>query len=444
MSERSHSMPVPASNSLEEATNAFLDSLRAWVLRVVEQHPDGVPYASHDGGTFMVPWTVLAGSEAGNPAIEFMRRYRDGAKRHFEEAGQWQHGYWRKQEAHHGTEHFDIFLRALWTVAPDDRATVRQLEDAAEHIGNWVAGVPPWYDVETGLFRSMFLGTDFVGAASVNIPDHLRMASLLLLAFRMTGKERYYLLARDYGRKWAAALTEREELPVAVGPNGPLFGLGDDESTYRSFAGAAPAEFATPESRAENLIASGAPDLMLDLWQLSHEDRFRAAAERIIDATLDWLASPVAWQVQAAVGRHRAATRSKRYDAAVLAVPEASLEPIRELTIVPEVETRACTAPLGMRGDKPDWLDQDARPAPSPLLWALRAHVDDNQGLLTRAVDLAHTHFALAQRAFGDVTDHGCGSRSLVAVCRGHGRLNGAGVVTEVLEPALASPDAPP
>jgi hypothetical protein len=34
-------------------------------------------------------------------------------------------------------------------------------------------------------------------------------------------------------------------------------------------------------------------------------------------------------------------------------------------------------------------------------------------------------------------TGHDSGSQSLSAVARGHGRLNGAGVVTEVLVPAL-------
>ena len=69
-------------------------------------------------------------------------------------SGQWLDGYWRRQEAHHGPEHFDLFLRALWELDPKDAETVRQFDDAAEHIGNWKPGLPDWYDWERGVFVS--------------------------------------------------------------------------------------------------------------------------------------------------------------------------------------------------------------------------------------------------------------------------------------------------
>jgi len=130
-------------------------------------------------------------------------------------------------------------------------------------------------------------------------------------------------------------------------------------------------------------------------------------------------------------------TGSGRYDEHVLGVSGEHLRPVRELTIVPVVEREPGGFAMGMRGDKPDWFDERGEPAPSPLLWTLRAEVAEDESLLRRAVDLGLAYFRLGREAFGDTVHHGCGSRSLCAVARGHGRLGGAGVVTEALAPAL-------
>ncbi|MFW5893526.1 MAG: hypothetical protein ACOCUY_00125 [Verrucomicrobiota bacterium] len=435
----SYSLAVKHSSSLKQATTGFIDAVGAWAERVMRSHPDGVPAAGHDAGTFMLPWASYVEAAGDKRPLEFMRLYRDTAKQHFEESGGWLDGYWRRQEVHHGTEHFDLFLRAVWQLAPDDAETVRQLEDAAEHIGNWKPGFPSWFDWETGLFRSMFLGTEVVGDPSMNIPDHIRMVSLCLLGHDMTANARYLELAKTHTKHWTDGILAGKALPAAVDAQGPLFVLGKDESTYRSFAGAAPSDLSDNLPRAENMIASGFPEVLLCLWQKTGDDNELKAAERIIDIAIEVLDNPVAWQVHAAVRRYREVTGSERYDQRVRGIPDKAFRGIDQLTIIPEPETRCISSPLGMRGDKPDWLDQDGNPAPSPLLWTLKAAVTKDEKLLTRAQDLGLAHFRLAEQAFGDITSHGCGSRSLVAVCRGHGRLNGAGVVSEVLAPALQS-----
>ncbi len=429
---------VDYSASLEQATNQFLEAIGAWAERVIGTHPDGVPAAGHDAGTFMLPWTTYVKAKDDRRPLEFMRLYRDSAKQHFEKTGEWLDGYWRRQEVHHGTEHFDLFVRALWQLDPNDAETVRRIDDVAEHVGNWKPGIPAWFDWESGLFRSMFLGTEVVGVSGANIPDHMRMVSLCLLAHDMTKNKRYLDLAKAHAEHWADGILAGNALPVAVGEQGPLFDLGNDEFAYRSFAGAAPSDFSGNLPRAENMIASGFPDILLALWSKTGDENCRKAAEKIIDIAVEVLDNPVAWQAHAAVRRYRETTGSRRYDDRVRQAPDEAFRTVEQLTMVPEPDTRCISCPLGMRGDKPDWLDQDGRPAPSPLLWTLKAIVTNDEKLLTRAVDLGFAHFRLAEQVFGDVTSHGCGSRSLVAVCRGHGRLNGAGVVSEALAPALA------
>ena len=433
-----HTSPVGNSGSLEDALNDFADEIDAWIGRVIRAYPTGFTSDSHDGGTFMTCWVPHIRAARDQRAAEFMYRYRYEAKRHFEETDQWLDGYWRRQEVHHGTEHFDIFLRATDKLPLGDDVTARQVEDAAEHIGNWKPGFPEWFDWDTGLFRSFYLGTEHVGEPSCNVPDHVRLAGLALLAHDLSGRERYLELARRHCTRWAAALNSGDQLPAGIDADGSIYGLGDeDKESYDSFAGAAPDDLGADLPRAENLLASGVPDTLLTLWEKSGDGVFRSAAERIIDVAVEVLNSPIAWQAHAAVRRYRQTTGSDRYDDLVKAVGDESLRPVRELTIVPEVEQPVVTGPLGMRSDKPDWLDQDGKPAPSPLLMALRALVTGEENLLIRALDLGRAHFQLAREVFGDVTHHGCGSRSLSAVCRGHGRLNGAGVVTEVLAPAI-------
>ena len=333
----------------------------------------------------------------------------------------------------------DLFLRALWQLERGDYETVRQMEDAAEHIGNWKAGFPDWYDWQTGLFRSMHLGTEDVGEATCNVPDHMRMVRLCLLAHDMTGAERYLQLAVQHAGKWADAVLSDSNLPVALMDCGSSSELGAAEETYRSFVGAAPDSLDSNLERAEVLLASAVPDAFLEVWQKTDDSAFLEAAEKILDAGAEVLQSPIAWQVHGAIRRYRCLTASRRYDSAVANLEPDATRQIHELRITPEPETRCVTGPMGMRGDKPDWVDQDNRPAPSPLLCALKALVTGDDKLLASAVDLGRAHFQLGYRTFGDVTHHGCGSRSLVAVCYGHGRLNRSGVVSEVLAPALSA-----
>ena len=37
-----------------------------------------------------------------------------------------------------------------------------------------------WIEAQMGLFRSLYLGSEFVGETNLNVPDHLRLAGLCL------------------------------------------------------------------------------------------------------------------------------------------------------------------------------------------------------------------------------------------------------------------------
>src|SRR5262249_46327971 len=101
------------------------------------------------------------------------------------------HGYERVAEAHHGTEPFLLFLPPFLGLFPDDAKAAAILADAAEHIGNWVEGIPPWYDYDRDAFRSYHLGTVRVSddpAYANELAEHFRFLHIALAARRVTGE----------------------------------------------------------------------------------------------------------------------------------------------------------------------------------------------------------------------------------------------------------------
>ncbi|MFW5858045.1 MAG: hypothetical protein ACOCX4_09215, partial [Planctomycetota bacterium] len=201
--ERTLRAAVDPSPDLQTACARFLDELVAWSHAFRAAHPDWPP-AGHDSGTCMTPWAALVRARDDADALAFMKRFRDAAAATWSGSGAWRRGYWREQEAHHGPEHYDIFLYTLWRLDPEDEATVAQFLPAARMAINAEPDVEPWFDADAGVYRSLFLGADTVGPPAVNVPDHLRFASLALHAWEMTGEATFRDHAAQYAGRWAA------------------------------------------------------------------------------------------------------------------------------------------------------------------------------------------------------------------------------------------------
>ena len=64
----------------------------------------------------------------------FLKDRRDRARTHFHDTDAWTHGYWRMSEAHHGTEHAELFLGFLHRLDPADDETRRHPQaGSAQH-----------------------------------------------------------------------------------------------------------------------------------------------------------------------------------------------------------------------------------------------------------------------------------------------------------------------
>lgn len=436
-----YSQPLDLSADLATASQAFLAEVRDWIHACIERYADAPATDVHDQGTFTTGWEPYIRATGDAEALTFMKDLRDRIHNHFVESGQWRHGYWTLHEAHHGTEHFELFLGALLRLDPNDAETKRQILDAAEHVGNWVADVPDWFNWETVRFHSLFIGTDGVKhepGSEINTPDHLRFVNICLLAYDASEDERYLDFATRYAGEWAAAILAEETIPIALTVEGPLYEFaGDNESTYRSFVGEV-AGLHSPVERAENLLSSDAVNAFLRLWKETGRAHFRAAVEKLLDVLITQLGDPDAGVVADAVRSYRHWTGDDRYDGAVIAVVQQGAPRIvRTITLDTDFRHDHKPSGVGKRSDMPRWLENSSPRWHNPITMAVAAEIQHDEHRAARALDLARVTFALALEAFPDGRDHGCAARTVSAVARGHGRDNHAGMTTAVLGPLL-------
>ena len=208
------------------------------------------------------------------------------------------HGYEPEAEAHHGTEPFLLFLPRYLGLFPDDREAVALLEDVAHHIGNWIEGVPAWYDWTRDVFLSYWIGTRTVGGAHGDreLAEHFRFLHIALAAWRVTGEARYRDWALRYGRKRAERLLAADgRMPVLWDLDGR--GLQPEDLQTRAERGMAANHHhiaGDPLAGIENLLASGAVYALGDLFLLEGDDSLRRAAKRIVEPLIGELLDPYA------------------------------------------------------------------------------------------------------------------------------------------------------
>jgi hypothetical protein len=303
-----HTRAIERSRDFDEAAARFLDALGDWARACMERYGDAPATDGHDQGTFVTGLEPHVRARPDEGVLPFLKTLRDRIRAHHEASDAWWHGYWRRQEAHHGTEHFEIFLGALARLDPHDSETIRQMEDAAEHAGNFADEVPAWFDWKRALFRSTYLGTEEVGReneALLNVPDHFRLINIALLAHALTDHERYLRLARAAGAPWADAIeADPSAVPMGLDTEGALYSFEEQQERAYDFVGAAP-PLEENLGRAENILASDGHNTLLRLWAHTGEARFRGAAERILDRLTDQLHDPDAGDARAARPRPR-------------------------------------------------------------------------------------------------------------------------------------------
>ena len=431
--------PVLPSSDVHEAAERFLSEVGDWAAACIDTYQDESPTNGHDQLTYTTGWEPWIARTQDAATLAFLKNARDQVAAHFVQNGMWRHGYWKNQEAHHGTEHFELFMGFLYRLDPQDERTKAQFLDAAEHIGNWCPEIPSWFDEQTGLFHSFYLGTEHVGDTpdEPNVPAHMRYVNLCLIAGQMSKKERYQRFAERYMHRWAEAITASEDIPRGLLPSGPVYALVD--SLRQRYGGAVgQVRLDSNLDTAEALLASDGIGTLLKMWQHTSDDLFLTAAERLLDIIVTQVADPDAGVGSDAIRQYRKATGNTQYDPAILCAVQSFPEKgIDELAIEPVVERERKPTGIGKRSDMPSWFEDGQPRRFSPITLALASEIKQDATLATWALDLGRTYLSLARDVYPDGRDHGCSARSVSAIARGHGRDNNAGMTTAVLAPLL-------
>ncbi len=184
----------------------------------------------------------------------------------------------------HTGEHYTNFCSALFEMDPSDEIARGIIEDVAHHIGNWVEGIPEWYDWDRHMFRSHWLGTahtrdyppyDFSGTKET------RIAYLTLVAYRATGEKRYLDWAKDYAGGWVERIMQSEG-PVRAGGRISDPSTSTKELRLKAFGDA---KYYKPASTRPQRTASAVEHLgfILSVYALAKEPRYLEAVRRAIE-----------------------------------------------------------------------------------------------------------------------------------------------------------------
>ena len=248
------------------------------------------------------------------------------------------HGYVDCHEVHHEPETFLYFQMPFMHLTGDPKA-VAGVEDLAHHAGNWIEGVPEWYDWDTHSFRSTWLGTREIRAFppyDYQEANHFRFVAIGLGAYAGTGDGKYLELAEDYATRWCghieACAARGEPIPCSILPEGARrremgYGGGIKEEIKE---GEYPIFYSTVAPNTAYDITT----VLLDLYRLTGKDRYREVSEAMIAQFFDHAdaegrpASQFAegaWQPGRAndllvrmTEKYRAVTGETRFDAEVL------------------------------------------------------------------------------------------------------------------------------
>ena len=139
------------------------------------------------------------------PGIENRIAETMAARRRYSSANLY-HGFPDCAEVHHEIETFLYFQLPLFhSGLPGHDEALASIEDVAHHAGNWIDGVPAWYDWGSRRFVSIWLGTrevkDFA-PYDYQEANHFRFIDVVLAAYLGTKEQRYLDLAIGYGEMW--------------------------------------------------------------------------------------------------------------------------------------------------------------------------------------------------------------------------------------------------
>lgn len=196
--------------------------MKNWIKGAIRRQ-SGIEWrGGHDEGSFTCSWGNYYKLSGDESVKEFLIWLRDSYKRwsekhHF-------HGFQEGPGDHcnHAFETAEEFITSLYDMDPEDRVNAEILEDIAHHVGNWVEGIPAWYDWEKHRFVSHWLGTKVVRnypPYDFELAGHARIGTVVIYAYKATRDPKYLEWCEDYANKWADIIERSEgRIPMVTYP----------------------------------------------------------------------------------------------------------------------------------------------------------------------------------------------------------------------------------
>ena len=359
------------------------------------------------------------------------------------------HGYEPKAEAHHGPEPFLLFLPRYIGLMPEDTEATMLLTDAAEHIGNWVPEIPPWYDYDRDTFIGYNIGSKIVTndeKDAYEMAEHFRFIHIAIAASRVTGEERYLTWALRYGRKRAERLISAPDpMPLLWTLDGERFDEATvNEKNLQRLVASTHHIPGDPLAGIEVLLASGAIYALGDLYLLSGEEIFKTAAKRIAEPLVPSLNDPYNDPAAAALSYYRWTFEDTGLDSEICAgLADLPDEPPELLALIFPQETRRREPGVGKRSDMAYWGewsdDGSVKPIqePSTATLTLAYQVTGEIAYAMRALRSAATRLHIARRVLRGGREHADMGGAVCSIAAGHGRNWGQGAVTACYGPLL-------
>ncbi len=401
------------------------DIMARWIHGEIPLQEE-IPWrGGHDEGTFAYSWFLFYLLTGDMGISAFLRRLKDRCLDWMDRADSMYHGYWKSMDVHHGTELFNNFL-AQYITFDGDKRVVEAFEDVAHHIGNWVKGIPEWYNWRKRLFKSEVLGTERIEPdRSENLPCHFRLVQILLEAYIATGRRRYLDLGMEYADHWIERSEAEGFIPFCL--NSPV----------------------TTKSRLEIIeehAANNAINILMDLYLLTGRDDYIGAVRNLIPYLLRGISDPNNNVSASLVAKYRIISGDRNFDDEIidsLKIPK--MDEFTSALMIFDSAFERKPHPLGLIGrrrDEPTWafrradgeIFMDEWSPPAHLLLASQIRGDEDLAAL--ALWRARVRLKLAVTNLRLGRDHGCAANTVSSVIAGHGRSFPYGNVTSTLFPA--------
>lgn len=196
--------------------------MRNWIRSAIGRQSRFQWRGGHDEGSYTCSWGNYYKLTGEEYVKEFLWWLRDSYLAWSEE--NYYHGFQEGpgDHANHAFENAEEFITALYDMDPSDEVSADIIEDIAHHVGNWVEGIPDWYDWDKHRFVSHWLGTKVVKdypPYDFELAGHTRIGLIVIYAYNITKNPRYLEWCQDYADKWAGIIEESEgRIPMVTYP----------------------------------------------------------------------------------------------------------------------------------------------------------------------------------------------------------------------------------